>query len=185
MRELHPYDHNWPVVYQVLRRHIDQNMRDVSIEHIGSTAVPGLKSKSMIDLLVVTRRQDLQEVKRALLTLGFHEREVWVDTPDKPYVCGSIDYEGKTHDINVHICPLNSATHVNALRFRDALRRDADLRQEYESIKTRAVQEVGTQPEAYNEFKARFIQRVIESPLTHTNDRPDSPTGRVRLATHP
>ena len=170
MRELRSYDRNWAAVYQVLRGYIERNVRDVSVEHIGSTAVPELKSKSMVDMLVITQRQDLQEVKRALVALGFHERDVWVDTEDKPYVCGSVVHAGTTYDVNVHVCRLDSATHVNSLRFRDALRREANLRREYEAIKMKAIREVGNNPEEYNKFKSRFIQRVIEAESAHVGD---------------
>jgi hypothetical protein len=63
---------------------------NLSIEHIGSTAVPGLKSKHMIDLLVIVSNQNLQVVKKSLIGLGFHERDIWIDTEEKPYVGGSL-----------------------------------------------------------------------------------------------
>ena len=167
-----PYDARWPLVFEMERARLAALLgeRVVDIQHIGSTAVPELKSKSMVDMLVIAQSQDLQEIKRALVALGFQERDVWVDTEEKPYVCGSVVHEGKTYDVNIHVCRFNSVTHVNNLRFRDALRRDANLRREYEAIKTKAILEVGSNPEEYNRFKSRFIQGVIEAQSGYAGD---------------
>jgi len=163
MRQIVPYDQNWPIIYKKVREYIKNSLPDVSIEHIGSTAVPGLKSKHMVDLLAIASIQDLQILKKSLIGLGFHERDIWVDTDEKPYVGGSLTYDGRKYDINVHICRTGSQTHVQTLLFRDALLGDANLCRKYEQLKHEAIENAGTDPKAYNDFKSDFILEVVES----------------------
>jgi len=163
MRQIVPYDPNWPNIYKKVKEYITNSLPDVSIEHIGSTAVPGLNSKHMVDLLVIASNQDLQILKKSLTRLGFHERDIWVDTDEKPYVGGSLTYDGRDYDINLHICRIGSQTHVQTLWFRDALLRDAKLCRKYEQLKHKAIENAGTDPKSYNDFKSGFILEVIES----------------------
>ena len=107
MRRIVPYDPGWPLIYKEVAEYIKNSLPDVSIEHIGSTAVPGLQSKNMIDMLVIVLNRDVRSVKKSLIGLGFHTRDIWVDTDEKPYVGGSVTYDGKVYDINVHICRTN------------------------------------------------------------------------------
>ena len=69
----------------------------------------------MVDLLVIASNQDLQIVKKSLIGLGFHERDIWVDTDEKPYVGGSLIYKGREYDVNVHICHTGSTAHGERL----------------------------------------------------------------------
>jgi GrpB-like predicted nucleotidyltransferase (UPF0157 family) len=117
----------------------------------------------MIDLLVIALNQDVQVLKKSLIGLGFHERDIWVDTDEKPYVGGSLTYDGREYDINVHICSNGSQTHVQTLLFRDVLLRDAKLCRKYEQLKHEAIENAGTDPKAYNDYKSSFILEIIES----------------------
>lgn len=173
MRQIVPYDPNWPVVFKNVKEYIKDSLPSISIEHIGSTAVPGLQSKHMVDLLAIALRQDLQVLKKSLIGLGFHERDIWVDTHEKPYVGGSLTYDGRKYDVNVHICRFGSQTHVQTLRFRDALLGDEKLCRKYEKLKHEAILKAGTDPKSYNDFKSGFILNVIES-----RNRVPLPSGR-------
>ncbi|MBI9087076.1 MAG: GrpB family protein [Desulfobacterales bacterium] len=163
MRQIVPCDPNWPIVFKKVKEYILNFLPDLSIEHIGSTAVPGLSSKHMIDLLIIASNQDLQVVKKSLIDLGFHERDIWVDTDEKPYVGGSLIYDSRVYDINVHICRNGSQTHVQTLMFREALLAEKKLRHKYERLKHEAIENAGTDPKAYNDYKSSFILEVIES----------------------
>lgn len=163
MRQIVPYDPNWPIVFTKVKEYITNSLPYLSVEHIGSTAVLGLRSKHMIDLLIITSNQDLQVVKKSLIGLGFHERDIWVDTKEKPYVGGSFFFNDRDFDINLHICREGSNSHIQTLFFRDALKRDAKLCCKYEQLKFEAIENAGTDPKAYNDYKASFILEVIKS----------------------
>ena len=163
MRQIVPYDPNWPVIFKKVKEYITNSLPDLLIEHIGSTAVPELKSKHMVDLLVIASNQDLQMVKKSLISLWFHKRDIWVDTDEKPYVGGSLVFDDRDYDINLHICREGSKSHIQTLWFRNTLLRDVDLCRKYEQLKHDAIENAGTDPKAYNDYKSSFILEVIES----------------------
>lgn len=163
MRQIVPYDPDWPIVFKKVQEYITNALPDLSMEHVGSTAVPGLRSKHMIDILIIASNPDLQGVKKSLMGLGFHERDIWVDTEEKPYVGGSIFFKDRVFDINLHICRAGSKSHDQILFFRDTLRRNANLCGKYERLKNEAIENAGTDPKAYNDFKAGFISAVINA----------------------
>lgn len=165
MRQIVPYDPNWPIVFKKVKEYITNSLPDLTVEHIGSTAVPRLRSKHMIDLLIIASNQNLQVVKKSLIGLGFHERDIWVDTKEKPYVGGSIFFNDRDFDINLHICREGSNSHIQTLFFRDVLQRDAKLCNKYEQLKFEAIENAGTDPKAYNDFKASFILEVNKSQI--------------------
>ncbi len=167
-REIVPYSNEYSKIFSELHDFIRSHIVGVDIEHFGSTAVSNLAAKPMIDLLIIVDEKDLAEIKQELLTLGFHERDVWVgvDTPEKPYVCGSVMWKKNIYNVNVHVCRTNSPDHIRNIRFRDVLRNDADLRAQYEKIKVEAVKIVGKSPKEYNDYKSTFIIDVMDRHTT-------------------
>jgi GrpB-like predicted nucleotidyltransferase (UPF0157 family) len=77
------YDPSWPDVFEVLRRPVWAAVRDVavSVEHVGSTAVPGLAAKPIIDIDVVVASSDsLSKAIGRLATLGYiHRGDLGID----------------------------------------------------------------------------------------------------------
>ncbi len=163
MRAVLSYSPEYPPIFEAIRAAILGAIGGVRVEHFGSTTVPGLAAKPMIDVLVVVAAKDLSAVKRELIELGFHQRDVWVDTADKPYVGGSVQWKGKPYDVNVHICREGSADHTRNIVFRDALRADPDLRARYADVKRRAISAVGADAREYNRFKESFIREAIDA----------------------
>src|ERR1700680_4526891 len=99
-----PYDPAWPAAFELLRARMAPVLGDlaVGIEHVGSTAVPGLDAKPIVDIDVVIRRAEaLDEVGRRLAELGYTYlgdlgivgREAFRASADLPrhhlYVCAS------------------------------------------------------------------------------------------------
>jgi GrpB-like predicted nucleotidyltransferase (UPF0157 family) len=130
------------------------------VEHIGSTAVPGLPAKPVIDMLAPAC--SLPEARAALPAL---EEAGWLFWPEDP--CGHYRLwllrprpEARTHHLQVV-----EAGHPHAralLAFRDALRADAGLRREYASLKERLAEEHRGNRNAYTNAKEGFIQRVLQ-----------------------
>lgn len=89
----------------------------------------------MLDMLAVSKLDDLREEQKAFETLGFHRRDVWVDRDDKPYVCGSVRRDDVTYNVNIHICHHGDPVHVGSLAFIEILSRRPDRRRKYEHAK--------------------------------------------------
>ena len=130
------------------------------VEHIGSTAIPGLRAKPVIDMLAPVG--SLAEARAAVPLLA---DAGWLFWPDDP--CGSYRLwllrpqpEARTHHLQVV-----EAGHPHAravLAFWDALRADAGLRREYASLKEQLAEEHRDNRNAYTNAKEGFIQRVLQ-----------------------
>jgi GrpB-like predicted nucleotidyltransferase (UPF0157 family) len=127
--ELHSYDDRWAGIYLDHRRRIRDALAtaDIEIEHIGSTAVPGLAAKPIIDIVVtvddITAEEDYLD---ALLDAGYDLR---VREPRHRLV------RTPARDVHVHLFERNDPAVDEYLLLRDHLRSDADDRALYESTK--------------------------------------------------
>src|SRR5215204_5568208 len=75
--EVAPYDPAWPTAFARIQTELSEALRGVpirAIEHIGSTAVPGLAAKPQIDVDVIVRRDDLNDALAALTVVGYEHR---------------------------------------------------------------------------------------------------------------
>ena len=130
------------------------------VEHIGSTAVPDLRAKPVIDMLAPVR--SLAEARGAALPVLADAG--WVFWPQDP--CGHYRLwllrprpEARTHHLQVMA---GEDPHVRALlAFRDALRGDAGLRREYASLKEQLSEQHRESRNAYTNAKAAFVGQVL------------------------
>ncbi|MFD5284102.1 GrpB family protein [Streptomyces rubrogriseus] len=125
---LSSYDARWAEDYLRHRRRIlDALAGDVDVEHIGSTSVPGLAAKPIVDIVVavadITAEEDYLD---ALLAAGY---ELRVREPGHRLV------RTTTRDVHVHVYERGAAAVHEYLLFRDHLRTHADDRALYESVK--------------------------------------------------
>lgn len=132
----------------------------LTIEHIGSTSVPGLCAKPVIDVLVgVTSLEIIQTRVASLRDLGFHYRpEHEAEIPDRRYF---IREPGQHLRAHVHVVVHGGALWLNHITFRDALRRNAQLAAEYASLKRTLALKHAEDKAAYTRAKAPFIQHAL------------------------
>lgn len=128
-------------------------------EHIGSTAVPGLRAKPVIDILAPVG--SLPEARAAIPALT---DAGWVFWPEDP--CGHYRLwflrprpEARTHHLQVVEAGHPHATSL--LAFREALRADAGLRDEYGFLKERLAEQHRDSRNAYTNAKRAFVDRVL------------------------
>ncbi|MCR6477310.1 GrpB family protein [Variovorax sp. ZS18.2.2] len=159
-RNILPYDPAYADVFAQVQRHVHERLEGVELVHIGSTAIRGLRGKPMVDVAAITHTENLRAAQQAFETLGFHRRAVWVDKDEKPYVCGSIEHEGRRFNVNIHICHRGDPVHKDSLAFMDILDRRPDLQRKYEEAKDRAHAIDPVNPEVYNREKAAVIQEI-------------------------
>lgn len=127
----------------------------VQIDHVGSTSVPGLAAKPVIDLQVqVPGLADECAYVPALQALGLVLRARGGDFRFLRPPAGA------ARDVHVHVCETGSDWAVEHLAFRDALRADAALAREYEQLKRRLAATVGGRAD-YNRGKEAFILGVV------------------------
>jgi GrpB-like predicted nucleotidyltransferase (UPF0157 family) len=132
------------------------------IEHIGSTSVPGLAAKPVIDVLAGARAlADVASRIAALDVCGYGDvRKYERELPMRRYFVKSSVLSLRIH---VHAVERGSRLWREQLAFRDALRADAGLRARYQQLKLQlAVAHADDKP-AYTAAKAPFIQSVLAS----------------------
>jgi dephospho-CoA kinase len=113
---------------------------DLHVEHIGSTAVPGLPGKGIVDLGTEAEPAEIPAITAAMSELGFGPQpgpDPW--PPTRPMHVGSIVEDGTTYLVHFHVHPRGTGDLEKDLRFRDALRADRALRDEYADAKTQIV----------------------------------------------
>jgi GrpB-like predicted nucleotidyltransferase (UPF0157 family)/polyisoprenoid-binding protein YceI len=97
-------------------------------EHVGSSAVPGLAGKNIIDLLLASTPADVPTITAALLELGFQPQAPAAFPASRPMLWGTVHHRASDYRVHVHVVPAASPE-IAALRgFRDALRADPCLR---------------------------------------------------------
>ena len=163
------YDPNWAQQFQDLKDVFNDVLKNdnVAIEHVGSTAVPGLASKPILDIdIIVDDENQLDEVITFLATLGYDfcgdmgikDRYAFQPISDlSPFTAFSRIWPKH----NLYCCIAGSISLQNHILFRDALRRSPKLAREYGALK--ATIALTTQDIAiYVESKSRFIANVLE-----------------------
>ena len=136
----------------------------VTIHHIGSTSVPGLPAKPIIDLLPVFESLEELDTNRAKLeTLGFE----WMGEfglPGRRYLRRDDPQTGKRL-IQAHCYARGTSEITRHLAFRDALRTNAPLRAAYSSVKAACAARHPGDPHAYGDCKADWIEKAERDAL--------------------
>jgi GrpB-like predicted nucleotidyltransferase (UPF0157 family) len=157
---LRDYDPSWPDRFENLRRAYAAAMTAgrvpvVAIEHVGSTAVPGLAAKPRIDCDIVVSADDVEAASAVLVSLGF-EPEGELGVPLRWAFREPPSYAGTNTYVVVDAC-LSLRNH---LCVRDTLRAHADLREEYAKVK-RAAAARASDLEDYGHRKGPVIQKIL------------------------
>jgi len=112
---------------------------DLHVEHIGSTAVPGLPGKGIVDLATDADPAEIPAITVAMYELGFGPQpgpEPW--PPTRPMHVGAYDLDGDEFRVHFHVLPRGDDLHHD-LMFRDALRVDPALAAAYARVKVAVV----------------------------------------------
>ena len=133
---------------------------DLKVEHIGSTSVPGLPGKGIVDLGTEADPADIPAITAAMYALGFGPQpgpDPW--PPTRPMHVGSVVEDGVEYRIHFHVHPTGAGDLAKDLRFRDALRADPALRDGYARIKEGIVGQAGgsADPVRYQAEKGVWI----------------------------
>jgi GrpB-like predicted nucleotidyltransferase (UPF0157 family) len=152
------YDPEWPKKFESHAKRIAGALGQVAvrIEHIGSTSVPGLAAKPIIDILVVVRDSADESAYLAQLEAAgyvlrvrepdWHEHRMF-RTPER--------------DVHVHIYSSSCPEIARVLTFRDRLRRDAEDRRRYEQTKRALAAQEWADMNAYADAKTEVIEGII------------------------
>ena len=153
------YDPRWPALFCELRdaRPAGLRMCARSIEHVGSTAVPGLAAKPIIDIdVVVADEADVAEAIAMLAAAGYpHKGDAGVPGRE------AFDQPPHLPEHHLYLCVEGAGPLVAHLRLRDHLRANPGTAREYAALKRELTAAYGDDREGYTEAKTAFIERVL------------------------
>lgn len=171
--EIAAYDPAWPAAFEREARRLRDALGAVAvrIDHVGSTSVPGLAAKPIIDIQISVRRIEPMAPYRAPLEALGYTYLLDTDLPDYPCFYRPASHP-RTH--HVHVCEAGSLHEQRHLAFRDYLRAHPETAAEYAALKRGLAPqfdaEVPAEREAYCEGKSAFIETVQHRALQHETD---------------
>lgn len=154
---LHPYDPAWATLFEEEREQLRALLGDVPIEHIGSTAIPGLPAKPIIDVMVGVESLELARLSiPALLEVGYHYVAAYeAAIPDRLFF-----FKGDPRTHHLHLTRVGSSFWKEKLLFRDWLRSHPDDRQAYGALKAELARRFDDTND-YAEAKGPFVEAVL------------------------
>lgn len=154
---LTPHDLTWVSVFDTEAARIRAALPDVAfeIDHIGSTAVPGLPAKAILDIAMRAAEPDEDRIVKVLVRLGYIDRGIRSGRLFIRLRDGDI----RTH--NLHLYRPEEPDYGEQIAFRDALRADHELRDRYALLKRELVDRLGDAGRrSYTEGKTDFVRAV-------------------------
>ena len=171
--EIEEYDPRWPGLFEAEKRRIEQALNDgnvIAIEHYGSTAVPGLAAKPVIDILVTVRWfAEARPAYPILLTpLGYVHWDVDPEGARRMFLVKGMPPHGEKRTHHVHIVQHDNIEFTDRLKFRNYLRGHALISSNYGKLKKKLAEQYKDDREAYTAAKAGFIDTVMMKIRTGT-----------------
>lgn len=158
--EIVDYDSSWPALFEAEAALLAEALGERvvgGIHHVGSTAVPGLGAKPIIDILAGIR--DLGDARECIpLVKPLRYRYAPYRKDEMAWFCKP-DPDVRTH--HLHLVPVDSPRFRAELAFRDRLRGDGAVAAEYEALKRDLATRFRNDREAYTEAKASFVAAWI------------------------
>jgi len=164
-----PYDARWPRAFAEEGERLQALLGPLArgIEHVGSTAVPGLAAKPILDVAVAyADAESLAVMRQVLEHAGYEDRGDQGEQGGVVLVKGS--HTCRTH--HLHLVAEGSAQWRRYLAFRDALRGDESLRSRYATLKAHLARRFPVDRSAYTDGKDAFIAFVLGTAAA--SDRP-------------
>lgn len=163
------YDRSWPGVFEALAAVYRRALGPLAlrIEHVGSTAVPGLAAKPVIDVdIVIGAAAQLPEAARLLAGIGYrHIGDLGIPTREAFLRCGDDvprDGSGRAWPAhNLYVCPADSPELERHIRFRDWLRAHPEGAARYGLLKRELAERFRLDRDAYTEAKTDFVLAAL------------------------
>jgi len=154
------YDPDWAMLFEKLRDFVFPVLNDfaITIEHVGSTSVPGLAAKPIVDMdVVVSTQADVQKAIQRLAALGYvHEgnlgitgREAFIPPHHLPW-----------H--HLYVCSVENDEYKRHILFRDYLRNHPDDAKRYSDLKFELAKRFHNDRNAYTSAKSDFVNEMLK-----------------------
>ncbi len=155
-----PYAPEWKDYFELEKVALQQALGSyiLDIQHIGSTAIPGMPAKPIVDIAIAI--VDFEEAKAyiPLIEKLNYEYKGEFGIPRRHYFV-----KGNPRLFHIHMSEITSIEWQNTLLFRDYLRQHSDVAQEYARLKKELATKYPQDREAYLDGKTAFVEQVLQS----------------------
>ena len=158
---IRPYDSKSKIYFEREKKLLIKKIAQVKVHHIGSTAVPGLGGKNIIDILVVVpSKRVIDSIVNQLELLGYRHRK---NAGDKHRLFFNRDrfWENKKIHFHLHLMWKSNDRYKNYLRFRDYLKNHPKEARKYYLLKKQWVQKSKGVRKKYVEAKTEYVKEVL------------------------
>lgn len=156
--ELVAYDLAWPAAFSREQELIARALGSAAVElhHIGSTAIPGIAAKPLIDIMVAVAPLNPEEsgYAQSLRPLGYHAEDV--NDPGRWFF-----WKGRPRTHQIHIVEHDGWHYWRLLVFRDYLRTHPEAVREYEAVKRALAAKHGDRRKDYSNAKSSFVESLV------------------------
>jgi GrpB-like predicted nucleotidyltransferase (UPF0157 family) len=160
------YNPKWPVIAAELVAELKSlyNFGDAIFEHIGSTAVPNLPAKPIVDLMAsIDNFNDIDAISAALETMNWHLIPPGLDKKDYRRTFVKVIANKRYAHFHLVLTPSNELKRHRL--FRDLLRQQPALALDYAQLKKELAHQYANDREQYTDAKSEFITSVLEQYL--------------------
>jgi GrpB-like predicted nucleotidyltransferase (UPF0157 family) len=154
------YNPEWVTEFKRIKKILGNifGTKALAIEHIGSTSVPGMSAKPVVDVaLVVEKIESFDKEKEEMTKLGYESKDNYI-APETIIFFKTDDTGVKTE--NIHVCSKNSDRAIHLLASRDYLRTHPERAQQYSDLKDELYKKFPDDYVAYREAKRDFVNET-------------------------
>ena len=162
---LYPHDSEWDICAAETIEILKNIWGDVACEicHVGSTSIPAICAKPIIDIAVGVRRlQDAEAMIKRMREHGFHQKNVG---HDRQVFFSAGDFENDIRTHHIHVVEYEGMEWRNYLNFKAYLNHHPTVARQYESLKKELAAKCAADREVYTAGKAEFIQYTLRKAM--------------------
>lgn len=157
--KLYPYSEEFMEIFEKEKTRIEKVLPLTEVHHIGSTAIPAVGGKGIIDILVALPNwEEKGEAVEKLNGLGFEH----VHPEENGRIFLSKTRVSKYKDIHIHLVEKGNKEYREKLLFRDFLRENQEEAKKYHQLKFRWEKEAKGDRDTYGKLKESYIEEVIK-----------------------
>ncbi|MFX1481762.1 MAG: GrpB family protein [Promethearchaeota archaeon] len=167
------YDPVWKTWSEELQSFLDDSLSRMAVrmEHVGSTAIPGMVAKPIIDLVIVISVRDFEEVKSRLAKVGFIHRGDLGIKGREAFLLTDVELKKHLPPHHLYVCDLENEELRRLIAFRDYLRVHPEDAAEYSKLKIELVKQYSGDRVRYIDGKDNLVKEILEKALQWSREK--------------
>jgi GrpB-like predicted nucleotidyltransferase (UPF0157 family) len=164
------YKPEWPSWFEEIKAYLGEKISQlcIQIEHVGSTSVPGMTAKPIIDMILVIESQDFEKIKGLLVERGYyHEGDLGIKGRES-FDIEDASIKGSVPSHHLYVCPKHSADLKKVIAFREFLKKNKEYAERLSELKWSLADEFNNDREAYMAGKAELCREITDKALEHS-----------------